>query len=194
MLLLCAPGLALAQTGSPSPAAPATASATTTAATSPLPSPPIIDAGSFPVIDSSRLIPLLPEPPTGWSADKAEGSTTETAGFKITTVGRTYVQGDADNAPTATINIVDSANNKQFQDATKAMWGVTSDTPQGYDKDVTVNGLPGFEHFANTDQTGVLWVIAGGRFFVQVETTRLPATELQVWLSRLDLKKLAEMK
>jgi hypothetical protein len=164
------------------------------AAPSVAPNPPASTASSAKVIDAAHLIPLLPDAPAGWSADKPEGSTTQSDGFQITTVGRTYVKGDADDAPTATINIIDSANNQQFQDATKAMWGATSTTPAGYDKAVTVAGLPGFEHFANVDQTGVLWVVAGGRYFVQVETTRMPATELEGWLARIDLKKLAEMK
>ena len=157
-------------------------------------SPLLVSGKNSPVIQAARLIALLPEPPEGWSADKPEGSTTESDGFQITTVGRTYVKGNADDAPTATINIIDSANNQQFQDATKAMWSATSNTPEGYDKAVTVAGLPGFEHFAIADQTGVLWVIAGGRFFVQVETTRQAAADLEAWLARIDLKKLSALK
>ncbi len=156
--------------------------------------PPVISTNGAPVIPADQLILLLPDAPPGWSADKAEGSTSQSTGFPITTVGRTYVKGDADDAPTATINIIDSANNQQFQAATKAMWSATGNTPQGYDKTVTVAGLPGFEHFANADQTGALWVIAGGRFFVQVETTRQPATDLEGWLTRIDLKKLSALK
>jgi len=180
VLLLIVPALVRGQdAASPSPSA--------------LPSP-VVSGKSAPVVDASRLVALLPDPPAGWSADKPEGSTTQSAGFQITTASRTYVKGDADDAPTATVNIVDSANNQQFQDATKAMWGATGTTAEGYDKDVTVAGLPGFEHFANTDQTGVLWVVAGGRFFVQVETTRLPASDLEGWLARIDLKKLSALK
>lgn len=157
-------------------------------------SPPVVIGKNSTVVQAPRLIALLPEPPAGWNADKPEGSTTESEGFQITTVGRTYVKGDADDAPTATINIIDSANNQQFQDATKAMWSATSSSLEGYDKAVTIAGLPGFEHFANSDQTGVLWVIAGNRFFVQVETTRQPAPDLEAWLTRIDLKKLSTLK
>lgn len=160
----------------------------------PAASPPPAPIHSYPIVDSGRLILLLPDPPTGWSADKPEGATTQSSGFQITTVSRTYVKGDADDAPTATVSLIDSANNQQFQAATKAMWSATGVRPDGYDKTVTVEGLPGFEHFANTDQTGVLWVIAAGRFFVQVETTHLPATNLEIWLSRIDLKKLSTLK
>ncbi len=179
LVLLLAPALLCAQeAAAPGPSAP----------------PPIITASGAPVVDASRLILLLPDPPAAWSADKPEGATSESGGYPITTVSRTYVKGDADDAPTATVNIIDSANNQQFKDATKAMWSATGTTPDGYDKDVTVAGLPGFEHFANADQTGVLWVIAGGRFFVQVETTRQPASELEGWLTRIDLKKLSELR
>jgi hypothetical protein len=146
------------------------------------------------VVDSSVLIPLLPAAPPGWNADRPEGTTGQSYDGKITTVSNTYAQGEADNAPTTTINIIDSANNQQFQDATKAMWKATSQSPQGFDKDVTVAGLRGFEHYSNADQTGVLWVVADGRFFVQVETTRQPVSELEAWLSRIDLKKLGALK
>lgn len=156
--------------------------------------PPVIAARNFTVVSAPRLIVLLPDPPEGWTSDKPEGATSESQGFPITTVGCVYVNGNADNAPTATINIIDSANNQQFQDATKAIWNSTDSSPQGYDKTVIVDGLPGFEHYTNADQTGVLWVIAGGRFFVQIETTRQKPAELEAWLGRIDLKKLAALK
>jgi hypothetical protein len=185
--LLPGPALMRAQdAASPSPAASPSAS--------PAPAPPVINARNSTVVLAPQLIALLPSPPPGWSADKPDGSTAESGGFQITTVGCVYVKGDADDAPTATLNLIDSANNRQFQDATKAMWGATSNTAAGYDKAVTVNGLPGFEHFTNADQTGVLWVVAGGRYFVQVETTHQPASELEGWLGRIDLKKLAALR
>jgi hypothetical protein len=34
------------------------------------------------VVDYSKLIPLLPDAPAGWTADKPEGSTTDVGGFK----------------------------------------------------------------------------------------------------------------
>ena len=111
--------------------APALVRAQAVSSPSASPAPPVIAAGSSTVIQPDRLTALLPAPPAGWNADKPEGAMSESGGFQITTVSCVYVQGDADNAPTATLSIVDSANNKQFQDATKAMWSATSDTPQG---------------------------------------------------------------
>jgi hypothetical protein len=167
---------------SPAPAAPSDS-------TAPALAPPKIVASGT-VVDSSTLITLLPAAPSGWTADKPEGSTTDSTGFAMTTVSCVYVAGDADNAPTATLNIVDSANNQQFADATKVMWSATSNSTLGYDKTITIDGLPGFEHYTNADQTGTLWVVVAGRYFVQIETTRQPAAALETWLGRIDLKKL----
>lgn len=146
------------------------------------------------VIDFTKLLPLLPEPPAGWKADKPEGSTTESEGFSLTTAGRTYTQGDAEDAPNVTVNILDSASNKEFSAATMAEWNVAQETPEGYTKPLVLDGNKGFEQWTNEGQLGNLWVMVGGRFFVQIETTRLPATEMQAWLKRLDLKKLAALK
>ena len=41
-------------------------------------------------IDYQKLLPILPEPPSGWTADKPEGSTEDVGGFKITNVHRDY--------------------------------------------------------------------------------------------------------
>ena len=55
------------------------------------------------VVDFKKLLPILPEAPAGWTADKAEGSTDDIGGTKITSVHRDYKKGDAADAPTAEI-------------------------------------------------------------------------------------------
>src|SRR5204862_7851395 len=45
------------------------------------------------VVEFSKLLPLLPEAPTGWTADKPQGSTTDAGGFKLTNVHRDYRKG-----------------------------------------------------------------------------------------------------
>ena len=51
------------------------------------------------VVAAAKLLPLLPDGPAGWTADKPEGSTEDAGGVKITTVHRDYKKGDADTAP-----------------------------------------------------------------------------------------------
>lgn len=146
------------------------------------------------VVNFAKLLPFLPEPPEGWTAEKPEGSTSETPGFKITTAGRSYTKGDGDAAPTGSINITDATGNQPYIAATMAGWNMKSETTDGYDKSVTIDGNPGFEHFEKESKTGTLWVVVGQRFFVQVELTNQDPAELQAWMKRIDLKKLAAVK
>ena len=57
------------------------------------------------VVDFSKLLPILPNPPDGWTADKAEGSTDDIGGTKITSAHRDYKKGEGDTAPTTSISI-----------------------------------------------------------------------------------------
>src|ERR1044071_3654388 len=69
------------------------------------------------VVDPAKLIPILPEAPAGWTAEKAEGSSDDVGGFKITNVHRDYKKGDAPDAPTTSISILDSVANPDYVEA-----------------------------------------------------------------------------
>ena len=154
--------------------------------------PPAVDAPE--VVDYHKLLPLLPDAPAGWTADEAEGSTSEVGGFTLTNVHRDYKKGNAANAPTAAISILDSAANPEYASATTAAWNYNSDTAEGYSKSITVEGNPGFEAYETERKHGSLWVMVAKRYFVQVELTGQDPKELQQWVKMLDLKKLAEIK
>ena len=146
------------------------------------------------VVDFSKLMPLLPEAPAGWTADKPDGSTTDAGGFKITNVHRDYKKGAADNAPTTSISILDSSANPDYVAATTAAWNMSTSTPDGYTKSLTIEGMPGFETFENEGKHGTLWLMVAKRYVLQIETQGQDSKDLQDWLKRVDLKKLAEVK
>ena len=146
------------------------------------------------VVDFSKLLPLLPDGPTGWTADKPEGSTDDAGGVKITTVHRDYKKGTADDAPTTSISILDSAANPEYVASTTAAWNLTASTPEGYTKALTIDGMPGFETFENEGKHGTLWLMVAKRYVLQIETQAQDAKDLQDWLKRIELKKLAEVK
>ena len=154
--------------------------------------PPPPDAPD--VVHYSKLLPLLPEPLSGWTADEAEGSTSDAAGFTLTTVHRDYKKGEAENAPTASISILDSAANPEYATATTAAWKSHTETSEGYSKSITIDGHPGFEAFEKDEKHGSLWLMVAKRYFVQVDLTGQDPKELQEWVKRVDLKKLAEVK
>src|ERR1700720_3898060 len=99
------------------------------------------------VADPAKLIPILPEAPAGWTAEKAEGSSDDVGGFKITNVHRDYRKGDAADAPTAAISILDSVANPDYVEATTGAWNQTSATAEGYGKPLTIDGNPGREDY-----------------------------------------------
>ena len=145
-------------------------------------------------VDYQKLLPILPESPSGWSADKPEGSTEDVGGFKITNVHRDYRKGEGEKAPSAAISILDSVANPDYVSATTEAWKSNSDTSEGYAKSVNIDGKPGFETFEKDTKHAALWVMIADRYFVQIELQNQEPGELQEWIKRIDLKKLAAIK
>jgi hypothetical protein len=146
------------------------------------------------VVDPAKLMPILPEPPAGWTAEKPEGSSDDVGGFKITNVHRDYTKGEGTDAPTASISILDSVANPDYVEATTTGWQQNSETPEGYSKSVTIDGHPGFEAYEKDQKQASLWVMVAKRYFVEVQLQNQDPKELQEWIKRVDLKKLAEIK
>ena len=146
------------------------------------------------VVDYAKLLPILPNPPQGWSADKPEGSTTDVGGFRITNVHRDYRKGEGDKVPTAAISILDSAANPDYVAATTGAWNFKSETVEGYSKSITIDGNPGFEAYEIEGKHSTLWLMIAKRYFLQIELQNQDPKELQEWIKRVDLKKLAAIK
>lgn len=142
------------------------------------------------VVDYKKLLPLLPEPPAGWTADKAEGQTED----GVTTAHRDYKKGEGDNVPIASISIVDSAANPDYISLTTTGWALQSETPEGYSKSVTIDGNPGSESYEKEQKHATLRLLIGKRYFLAIDLQNLDPKELQEWLKLVDLKKLAEIK
>jgi len=145
-------------------------------------------------INYQKLLPILPDPPQGWGADKAEGSTEDVGGFRITNVHRDYHKGEGDKVPTAAISILDSVANPDYVNATTAAWNSNNESGEGYGKSVTIDGNPGFEAFEKESKHSTLWVMIANRYFVQIELQDQDPKELQEWVKRVDLRKLAAIK
>jgi hypothetical protein len=145
-------------------------------------------------VDYQKLLPILPAPSEGWTADKPEGSTEDVGGFKIANVHRDYRKGEGDKAPTAAISILDSVSNPDYVTTTTAAWNNNSESAEGYGKSVTIEGNPGFEAFEKENKHATLWVMVANRYFVQIELQNQDPAELQQWIKRVDLKKLADIK
>ncbi len=159
---------------------------------------PAISPGALPaplpVVPFGKLIPFLPEPMEGWMAEIPDGSTTEGDATRISTAQRDYHKGDDENALTASVTIIDSASNPAYLDATLAGWKFNSETAEGFDKGVEIDGMRGFEHYSKASKTSSLSVFVGKRYLVEIELTNQDPRELREWFKRIDVKKLAGLK
>ena len=156
--------------------------------------PPKVAAPGQDVVDFKLLLPLLPEPPAGWKADPPEGSTEDLGEMKLTNVHRDYQKDEPGEPPTTAISILDSAANPEYVDATTSAWDADSSDVDGYSKKLNIEGMPGFETYENDGKHGSLWLLVAKRYFLQIETSGQDPKELQEWLKRVDVKKLAAIK
>lgn len=147
-----------------------------------------------PVVPYEKLLPFLPATPAGWTAEKPGGSTTEIEVFNLSTASQTYQKGDEENAPVVTVTIIDAGGYKGYFEATTVRWRGNSQSPDGYDKTVEIDGMPGYEHFNIASNSGSLSVIVAKRYFVQIEVANQDPKELREWLKKIEVAKLAELK
>ena len=71
---------------------------------------------------------------------------------------------------------------------------MSTTTTEGYTKTVKIEDMPGFETFENEGKHGTLWLMVAKRYILQIETQNQESKDLQDWLKRIDLKKLATVK
>ena len=146
--------------------------------------------GAPEVVEFTKLIPLLPDAPPGWTADKPEGQTAD----GLTNVHRDYKKGEGDNVPIASISIIDSVSNPDSIAITTEAWKTNSETSEGYTKPVTIDGNPGSESYEKEQKHAALRLLIAKRYFLAIELQNVDPKELQEWIKRIDLKKLAEVK
>lgn len=163
-----------------------TATPTPEASATPRPVPPA-------VVPFQKLINFLPQPPEGWTAEKPSGSVTDVEVFNLSTATRTYQKGEDENALVATVTIIDAGGHNGYLQAITSQWKSGS-TPEGTDRPVQIDGMPGFEHVSILPKAVSLSVIVGNRFFVQVDLQNMEPKEAREWLKKIDLKALAELK
>jgi hypothetical protein len=141
-----------------------------------------------------KLLPFLPEAPSGWNAEAPQGNTSDAEEINLSTVQRIYEKGAEDDSPVASVTIIDPGNNQEFVKATTEVWKVASETEDGYDRPVNLDGKPGFEHYSKLAKTSSLSVFVGNRYFVQIDLTNVDPKELKTWFALIDANKLAALK
>jgi hypothetical protein len=142
-------------------------------------------------VDFKELQAMLPEV-TGWEKSQPEAERM-TAPVSFAYASTRYKKGDFE----ITEKITDSGFNQLLIAPLSMMLaaGYAKESSHGFEKSTTAAGYPAFEKWDKSDKSGNLTVFINQRFVVELEGTGMADNkELQAFLTRTDLKKLAALK
>ena len=130
----------------------------------------------------SELLKFLPEPPSGWESQPAQGSSNKMGEWSFTQVERRYTQGDK----RMEVQILDWAFHKELYASFFVAAAFSQETTEGYNKGIKIGEEPGREEYKTASKDGNLAVLVGKRFFVTIQGDNIEAAELRQWWDRLD--------
>jgi hypothetical protein len=142
-------------------------------------------------VDFKELQAVLPDV-AGWEKRQPEAERM-TAPVSFAYASTRYKKGDFE----ITEKITDSGFNQLLIAPLSMMLaaGYAKESTKGFEKSTTAAGYPAFEKWDKSDKSGNLTVFVNQRFVVELEGTAMADNkELQAFLTRTDLKKLAALK
>jgi len=142
-------------------------------------------------VDFKELQAMLPDV-AGWAKSQPEAERM-TAPVSFAYASTRYKKGDFE----ITEKITDSGFNQLLIAPLSMMLatGYAKESTKGFEKSTTAAGYPAFEKWDKGDKSGNLTVFVNQRFVVELEGTGMTDNkELQAFLTRTDLKKLAAFK
>jgi hypothetical protein len=146
-------------------------------------------AGSVEAVDFNLLLPLLPNPPAGWTAEAPNGMKMTHEDGSYTFASRTYKSGDK----SATVMIYDSAyygiGGWDLWQA-KYEWSSTA----GYWKTDTVAGFPAWESYTKEGSSYSKWIGLNERFAVMVMVEDAEKADLDAFVNAVNYKSIAALK
>jgi hypothetical protein len=154
--------------------------------------PTPIDPVSFRV-----LLAYLPAAPEGWTASEPQGSTTAVPGYKVSTASNQYQAPPAsEGGPVqrVSLTITDGGYAEAIAAPFQMAAMMSSESTDGYQKGVTLEGQPGFETWQIQSRHSELQLLVGNRFLVNLSGDQLEPEVLREWASRIGLEKLAAEK
>lgn len=140
---------------------------------------PDVEAAHF-----NDLMPALPEPPSGFTADDPKGSTNQMGDTKISSVSRTYraENGDAE----VHIEISDWAFHKALYVPFMMQAKFSQESTDGWSKGITMGEDPGREEYKTNSQSGERTVLHRKRFPIKVRIRNLPPDAFDEWWAKID--------
>ena len=141
----------------------------------------------------SKLIELLPAPPSGWKAEaEPKGETASAMGFKISDAERDY--SGPGEGKSVHVKILDGAYNTMMYAGITMAAQFSRESTEGYEKGVTIAGNPGVEKWSKASKVAELTILVGKRFLVEVHGNGVDPETVKSFYSAIDTAKLAALK
>ena len=128
------------------------------------------------------LLQYLPDPPPGWTADKARGETNSFGNYYISQVSQTFRQGNK----SIKISIFDSAFNSALYTPFLLATGFSRESTEGYSKGIEIDNIPGREEYNYLSKRGSLNLLVDNRFLVQINGRNIEDIDLRNWWQLID--------
>lgn len=123
-----------------------------------------------PVVKFDALLPFLPAPPSGWTADEAKGESSQGMGFAVSVARRSY-RGPGEER--MEVSITDSGFQPMILAGVTMASQLAHESSEGYERGVTLDGVPGVEHWRKDGSHAQLTLVAGKRFLVSIEASHV---------------------
>src|SRR5439155_10754189 len=101
---------------------------------------------------------------------------------------------EVDTAGITGARLIDSSANAVYAGATATAWNSKRGKVEGNSKSVPVLGFHHITAYEIEGKHSTLWLMIAKRYFLQIELQNQDPKELQEWIKRIDLKKLAAIK
>jgi hypothetical protein len=141
------------------------------------------------VVSFTKLTPLLPEPPAGWTAQPVDGKTVTMGAYKVSEATRHYTKGPAQ----ITLTITDMAQNPAAAMVAMA-FSITEESTDGYRKPFTVAGAQGSEQWQKANKHSEITAYTSNQILVQAQGGGLDSPDVAKDLfGKIDIAKLSAM-
>ncbi len=130
----------------------------------------------------SKLIEVLPDAPSGWTATEPKGSSNEMGAFKVSEASREYRN---ESGQRVKVEVSDWAFNKALYLPFFLQAKFSQESTDGYSKGITMGEDPGREEYNIKSKDGNRVVLLNKRYHTKVSVNDLPKESIEEWWGRL---------
>ena len=142
------------------------------------------------IVAFQKITPLLPDAPSGWTAQDPEGRSVTAGAFKISEASRRYTKGNAQ----ITADHVRLAQNPAVPMLAMA-FSVTEESSNGYRKPFTVSGVNGSEQWQKNNKSSEITAFTPNQIMIQLQGNGLDGPDAAKDLfGKIDLSKVSALK